>query len=131
MIYMDANFFVLYNFDQTAKGENARKIQQQIIDGMKSATSSLALDEVMWVIMKTKRTEALRNTIQDIYAMPNLIITEVPGHVPLLALDLIENHNLKPRDAFHAAIMHNLGINEIVSDDPDFDRVDWIKRTKI
>lgn len=131
MIYLDANFFVICNFDQTIKGENARKILSKIIAGKKAITSSLALDEVMWVIIKNKKIEALRETIEDIYATLNLTVKEVASHIPLEALDVIEKYDLKPRDAFHVAIMKNLGVTEIVSDDLDFDEVEWIKRIKI
>ncbi len=131
MNYLDANFFVIYNFDQTARGDRARKIQAEIIAGERAITSSLALDEVMWVLIKNRRASLLRETIEDIYAMPNLDVKEVKGSIPLDALELIEEYKLRPRDAFHAAIMKDLGLAEIVSDDADFDRVKWITRVKI
>ncbi|MCP8308660.1 MAG: type II toxin-antitoxin system VapC family toxin [archaeon] len=131
MIYLDANFFVIYNFDKTVKGEKARKILEEIIAGKEAITSSLALDEVMWVIVKNKKIEALRETIEDIYAIPYLTVKEVGSDIPLEALDFIEKYSLKPRDAFHAAIMKSFHVKEIVSDDPDFDGVEWIKRIKI
>lgn len=131
MIYLDANFFIIYNFDQTIRGEKARKILEEIIAGKEAITSSLALDEVMWVIIKNKRIEALRETIEDIYAMPNLTVKEVGPDIPLEALDFIEKYNLKPRDASHVAIMKSFHVKEIVSDDPDFDRMEWIKRIKM
>ncbi|MBI5254150.1 MAG: type II toxin-antitoxin system VapC family toxin [Euryarchaeota archaeon] len=43
----------------------------------------------------------------------------------------IEKYNLRPRDAFHVAIMKSFGVTEIVSDDSDFEKVEWIKRIKI
>ncbi len=131
MIYLDANFFVIYNFDRTIKGEKARKILSEIIAGKKAITSSLALDEVMWVIIKNKKIRALRETIEDIYAALNLTVKEVASHIPLDALAIIEKYNLKPRDAFHVAIMKSFGVTEIVSDDSDFEKVEWIKRIKI
>lgn len=44
---------------------------------------------------------------------------------------MTEKYGMEPCNAFHAAIMNGLGVNEIVSDDPDFDRMPWIKRIKI
>ncbi len=130
MLYLDANFFVFCNFDQTEKGVNARKILQKIIDGKASATSTLALDEVMWVILKNKKSSEMREVIESIYSVKNLDVKEVGPQIPLMALDFIENEKLKPRDAFHAAVMKVIGASEIVSDDSDFDRVKWIKRIK-
>lgn len=131
MIYLDANFFIFSNFDQTSRGENARKIEQSIAAGLKATTCALTLDEVMWVIIKNRRAEALRETVEDIYALPNLSIKEVSPMVPLDALSLMEEFDLKPRDAIHAAVMKSSGITEIASDDPDFDRVKGIKRIKL
>lgn len=131
MRYLDANFFILYNFDQTPRGERARKIQADIVAGEEAVTSSLALDEVMWVLIRNRKAEVLRETIEDIYAVPNLDVRDVSGSIPLDALDFIEKYRLRPRDAFHAAVMKDLGLSEIVSDDSDFDRVEWIKRIKL
>lgn len=94
-------------------------------------TCALTLDEVMWVVIKNKKGEVLRETIEDIYALPNLAIKEVPSSTPLDALVLMEQFGLKPRDAFHVAVMKSNGITEIASDDPDFDRVKGIKRIRL
>ena len=56
---------------------------------------------------------------------------EVSSLTPLTALEFMEKYKLKPRDAFHVAIMENFGIKEIVSDDSDFDKVREIKRIKL
>ncbi len=131
MSYLDANFFILYNFDQTSKGERARKVQADIIAGEEAITSSLALDEVMWVLIKNRKAEFLRETIEDIYALPSLDVREVGGSIPLDALDFIEKYRLRPRDAFHVAVMKDLGLSKIISDDSDFDRVEWIRRVEL
>lgn len=131
MIYLDANFFIICNFDLTSKGEKARKIQGEIISGKAAITSSLALDEVMWVLVKNRKPELLRETIEDIYAVLNLTIKEVSPNIPLEALDIIEKYNLTPRDAFHVAVMKSYDVKEIVSDDTDFDRVEGVKRIRL
>ena len=85
----------------------------------------------MWVLIRNNRGQLLRETIEDIYAIQNLSILNVAGSTALDALDYIETENLKPRDAFHVAIMKSNKINEIASDDQDFDRVKGIKRIKL
>ncbi|MBI3032724.1 type II toxin-antitoxin system VapC family toxin [Candidatus Woesearchaeota archaeon] len=132
MLYLDANFFIFALFDIMKKGQNARSLQKEIIDGKKTAvTSVLALEEVMWVIIKNKKKALIRQVIQDIYAMPNLSIKEVSPIVPVKALDFMEKYNLKPRDSFHLAVMELLNVTLIVSDDVDFDKVKSIKRIKL
>lgn len=91
MIYLDANFFIFLNFDQTERGNRAGKLLQKIVDGRQAIISTLAIDEVTWVVTRKE----------------------------------------KKRDAFHAAIMKQHSTEEIISDDKDFDRAKWIKRTAI
>ena len=133
MIYIDANVFVFASFDDTEKGRTARKAIEEIGEGKLplAITSTLTMDEVMWAAIKNKKTAELRATVEDIYAMPNLVIKGVNSNIPLMALSFIEEQGLKPRDAFHAAIMKSFGITEIVSDDSDFDKVKWMKRIKL
>ena len=131
MLYLDANFFILSNFDTTTKGENARKLLQGVVEGKEAVTSVLALDEVMWVILRNRKETELRTVIEEIYSVKNLAVKEVPPSAPLTALDFIERYNLKPRDAFHAAVMKHFGITKIVSDDADFDRIRGIGRIKL
>lgn len=37
---------------------------------------------------------------------------------------------LLPRDAIHLAVMHNLGISNLASNDSDFERINWLKLYK-
>jgi len=127
MMYLDANFFIFANlFDE--KGTKAREILGRIIQGKRAITSSLSLDEVMWVLIKNNLRHEVRKIIEEIYATPNIEVKEVAATVPLRALDFMEKHNLKPRDAFHAAVMEYCNVKEIVSDDADFDKIKSIKR---
>lgn len=130
-MYLDANFFVFSITVGEKQGKAAREIALEIVNGKKAVTSSLALDEVMWVLIKNNMKELVRDTIEEIYAIENIEVKEVPSLIPLRALDFMEKHNLKPRDAFHLAIMEHLGIKEIVTDDKNFDKIPGIKRIKL
>jgi len=130
-MYLDANFFVLATLQEDAQGNRARMMVKEIITGKQAFTSSLAIDEVMWVFFKKQLKHEVRRVINKIYGIKNLEVKEVPASIPLRALDFMEQYNLKPRDAFHLAIMEHFGTNEIVSDDADFDKVPNIKRIKI
>ena len=131
MLYLDANFFIFALLDRTDKGVGARSLQQKIVGGKENAiTSSLALDEIMWVLIRGGKQHLLRTAVEGIYSMPNLDVLEVSSTAPLLALDFIERYGLKPRDAFHAAVMKENSVEAIASDDEDFDRVEWMERVR-
>ncbi|MFH1917023.1 MAG: type II toxin-antitoxin system VapC family toxin [Nanoarchaeota archaeon] len=130
-MYLDANIFVYANFDVGKKGSNARKLLRSLSSGKSATTSALALDEVMWVAWKNKQKDKIRDVIEDIYQVKNLKIVPVSTSIPLAAISLMETHKLRPRDAFHVAIMQELGEESIASDDADFDKVEDIKRMKL
>lgn len=131
MIYLDANLFIYARFDYLQKGERARKVLREIIEKGEAMTSVLALDEVMWVVLKNKKQGELRSVIEEIYSIPNLDVKEVPAHTAIRALDFMEKYKLKPRDAFHVAVMKHFGVSTIATDDPDFDKIEWMKRVRI
>ncbi|MBI2185077.1 MAG: type II toxin-antitoxin system VapC family toxin [Thaumarchaeota archaeon] len=129
MLYLDANFFIFALLDNTGKGQRAREIFRGIAGGREEAvTSPLTLDELMWVLIRGDRRQLFRTAIEGVYATPSLEILTVSSIIPMTALDMMEEYDLKPRDAFHAAIMKENRITNIVTDDADFDRVKWIDR---
>ena len=52
MRYLDANVFIYGALYSGEKGDNARKILMELPYSEKSITSTLTLDEVVWVIWK-------------------------------------------------------------------------------
>lgn len=132
MLYLDANFFVFALLDTTGKGRRAREIHGSVARGQEEAvTSPLALDEVMWVLTREGKKHLLRIAVEGVYATPNLDVVAIPPTAGLTALDLMERYDLKPRDAFHAATMKDNKIVRIVTDDKDFDKVEWIRRVPL
>lgn len=131
MMYLDANFFLFAVLDPTRKGVKARKLFDQIRMGKSAVTSPLALDEVMWILMRKGKSHLLPSVIPAVYATPNLEVRDVPATAPLTALRLLEQFPLESRDAMHLAIMEHLHISTIVSDDRVFDRVSHIQRISL
>jgi predicted nucleic acid-binding protein len=130
-MYVDANVFIFARFNTDHKGVRARRLLESIPPGEQAVTSVLALDEIMWVMQKNKFGTKVREVIEDIYHMQNVVVKPVADHIPLDALNYVEAYSLKPRDAFHAALMRELGEDTIVSDDKDFDKIKGIKRIKL
>jgi hypothetical protein len=67
---------------------------------------------------------ALRRLVR----LPHLQLTAVlEDDFPQMLIN-ITAFGLLPRDALHVAVMQRLGLNEIATDDADFDRVPWLRR---
>lgn len=93
-------------------------------------TSCLVLDEVVWIVKKHRDYKTAIRAWKDILCLPIKIIPideKVAFRVPYF----MEKYHLKPRDAIHASVMVENGINEIVSDDPDFKKIKEIRVKKI
>jgi len=130
-MYLDSNVFIYASLVPDEKGAKARSILQKVARGTEAVTSSLTLDEVMWVCVRHGARGKLRAIIEGIYGIKNLHIVPVSSVAPMQALELVEQKVLDPRDAVHVAVMREHGIKEIISDDADFDKVPGLKRTAI
>jgi predicted nucleic acid-binding protein len=130
MNYIDSNVFIYPILYQGKKADNAKKILSKMVDGeIACATSSLTLDEVMWIVMnETDRKKALQIG-KDILSLPNLKILDVTNEHIMQSIMLMEKYKkLKPRDAVHLAVCTTAGIFRFITDDADFDHILEINR---
>ena len=66
--------------------------------------------------------------MEKFLTLPNFIFVDVKKDIIIRAQRLFEEYNLKPRDAIHAATAISPNIDEIISEDKDFDSVRELKR---
>jgi predicted nucleic acid-binding protein len=90
--------------------------------------SPVTWGEVAWVIRKILGAEASIDHGRKLLSFPNLKLLQVKRTTALKAQDLMEEYELKPRDALHAAIALENKITTIVSFDKDFDKLKAVKR---
>jgi predicted nucleic acid-binding protein len=93
----------------------------------KAATSALTFDKVFWSINKRKPELAIE-TSYAILNFPNMEIIPADTKLALSALNLINEYNLAPRDAIHAATAIAIKTDFIVSTDPHFDKIKELTR---
>ena len=106
-----------------------RKILKHIADGsLNAATSTLTWDEVVWSVRKLIGTETAIKHGKHFLDFPNLRLLRVDSGILSTAQKIIEKYNLKPRDAIHLACCLENDIDEIISDDSDFDHFKETKR---
>ncbi len=131
MLYLDSNVFIYAAINTEEIGQKARALLQQIQQGdQKAATSVLTFDEVFWSIKKRK-PELASETSYALLNFPNIDIVSADRKLALTALKLINEYNLAPRDAIHAATAIAMKADFIVSTDPHFDKIKELKRETI
>ena len=129
--YLDSNVFILPALYSGRKPDIAKRTLLDMITGrLKGITSSLTIDEVVWVIFrKTGKRELAIDQGERVFRFPNLQVISVDPQSVLRGLGLMRSHpELKPRDAIHAGVCLNRNISKIYSDDPDFDSIPEITR---
>ncbi|MBS3099145.1 type II toxin-antitoxin system VapC family toxin [Candidatus Pacearchaeota archaeon] len=130
--YVDANIFLNPVLYKDGKAEKCREILRQITGGeIAAVTSFLTWDEFVHVIRKQLGREIATKEGDKFLKFPNLTFLKVDENVIFKAQELIAEYNVKPRDAIHAASALAKGIREIISDDPDFDKIKELKRIRI
>jgi len=132
MIYLDANIFIYAAINNNKEGKICRDILSKVAFKKTIAnTSLLTWDELFYAIRREKGRDKAIEEGKAFLKFPNLVFIKTDSGVIDKAQELIENYNIKPRDAIHAATTIINNIYEIISDDPDFDKIKEIKRTKL
>jgi hypothetical protein len=124
--YIDANIFIqgILREDNKSK-EIVLKIANNEFIGV---TSVLSWDEVVFIVRKFLGKDIAKREGYKFFRLPNIIFADAKKEIIMKAQKLVEEYDLKPRDAIHAATAINLDINEIISEDDDFDKIKELKR---
>jgi len=127
--YLDSNVLINAAGNDEILGDKARSIISAIIKfKIHAFTSCLTIDELLWVLRKTDKDYI---EICETFLNSNIRFLDTNKSIILISLDVIKEFNLKPRDAIHAATMKIRNLKRIISEDPDFDKVNWIERKDI
>ncbi|MCS7138759.1 MAG: type II toxin-antitoxin system VapC family toxin [Crenarchaeota archaeon] len=132
MYYIDSNIFIypmIYDPASVEEAAHARGFLLEIALGkIEAYASPITWDEVAWVVRKILGVDISLKQGRKFLDFPNLKILPVKRTTALKAQDLMEEYELKPRDALHAAIALENKITTIVSYDEDFDKIKVLKR---
>lgn len=151
-IFVDTNVFYLYIRESPVYVNIVEDFLIKAIQGTtKVYTSVLVMDELHYRLMlglikdnypgnpldtlRIQREEVIKqfsSTINE--ALRKLVMTINLNMIDIQRSDFdsmlgyIEDYAILPRDALHVSVMIRLGIQDIASDDLDFDRVSVIQR---
>jgi predicted nucleic acid-binding protein len=134
MYYVDTNVFIYpIIYDETErKALNAKNILIKIAEGsLECITASLTWDELTWIIRKTLGVKIAIEEGRRFLKFPNLKIVSVDEKIIREAQKIVEKYKVKPRDAIHASCAVKNKVKEIISDDPDFDKIKEIRRIEL
>ena len=128
-MFIDANIFI-YTYDSKSGKEfiNSKNQLRRINMGeMKAQTSTLVLNEVLYIISSTQGLDKASRVWKNILALNNIEILSVDKNTLSHVIDFCRT-GLETTDAYHAATMKAHGIKTICSYDKGFDGLSSIKR---
>ena len=132
LLYVDSNVFlypVIYDEKAVVKAKKSREFLLKIaLAKVEAYTSSVAWDEVVWVV---RRLFGIENSVDEgkrFLGFPNLRVLGVRKSTVFKAQELVEKYRVKPRDALHAAVALENKIKTIVSYNEGFDAITEIER---
>lgn len=127
-IFLDASFLIYLLIKTPGIEEKVVKKYVELIQSDKLYTDVLVLDEVIYVSKKKYKIPYERSIkLIDEYVLPYVEILPIGLREYLKANENILKYNLKPSDAVHLAVIETYGLQAVVTEDEDFDRV-LIKR---
>ena len=130
-MYIDSNIFIFAAMDKTILGENCRKVLDMIQDqDLTCASSYLAIDEVIWILKKNMGKENAVKISKASLSLPIKWI-DVDRSIITGMIEQFEDNTLDPRDSLHLASMKAAGINTVLSEDTDFDKIKGVKRLSV
>jgi len=127
-IFLDSSFLIYLN----ASTDESRKPLEQLFKKIlpeELYTNILVIDETLYI--SRKKYKIPYDLTFDFIRHVILPYTEI---IPIEKIDLepirkyLIKYEIKPSDAIHLAAMEKKGINNIVSEDEDFDKIKGINR---
>lgn len=128
-VYIDSNIFIYGFLDEGEQGKQARSLLKKVSSGkLRGHTSTLTFDEVSWKLLKQLDEKQATQAIDAFLTFPSLNFINVDKELIRESAQIMQKHNLLPRDAIHAAACIIQHLKVIISEDKDFDRIKSIRR---
>lgn len=145
-VYLDANFLIAYFVPGHSDYQGAVRLFARLLSRKnKLYISPLAVDETWHGMVRQMKTQIgstqphaafysqLKTVLDQILASDDIEIVQFENDLEegiKQALENLHRYTLKPRDAFHLAIMMDLDIKFIATNDPSFIRLPPEAQTK-
>ncbi len=145
--YVDPSFFINLMVKDSLFFEDCKDYSEKLKGGKTVLVmSNLGLDEIWYVLLKLfamkdygknwqktlkKEPDAVKSYSEEIekytlllLEIPNLLLAEISVDQTMLSLNLMKKYGLFPRDAIHAAAAIASRIENIITTDSDFKRIE-------
>jgi len=126
--FIDSNIFFYAKILDREYGDAFAKILRKMERGeIKAVTSTLVIVELANALRKYGLSREVRAVVDAVFSL-DIQVFEVDLLDVRIAAQIFDEFKISPYDCVHAAVMKKAGIEEIISADKDFDKINWIRR---
>ncbi|MEM2947848.1 MAG: type II toxin-antitoxin system VapC family toxin [Candidatus Bathyarchaeia archaeon] len=126
--FIDSNIFFYAKILDREYGDACAKILRKMERGeIKAVTSTLVIVELANALRKYGLSREVRAVVDAVFSL-DIQVFEVDPLDVRIAAQIFDEFKISPYDCVHVAVMKKAGIEEIISADKDFDKINWIRR---
>ena len=129
-LFLDSSYLIYLRYSESDEifSYVTNFLKEAVSHGDRLFTNMIVIDEILWIL--TRKYRIPLNEILELTdrLMPLLEVVPIDYTDYDVMKKVMVNHGLKPSDALHVASMNKAGIEHIVSEDEEFDKIPWIKR---
>lgn len=126
--FIDSNIFFYAKILDREYGDACAKILRKMEMGeIKAVTSTLVIVELANALRKYGLSREVRAVVDAVFSL-DIQVFEVDPLDVRIAAQIFDEFKISPYDCVHVAVMKKAGIEEIISADKDFDKINWIRR---
>jgi predicted nucleic acid-binding protein len=133
LLFLDTNIFLRHLLqDDPTQSPKASAFLKRIEEGsVKVRTSDTVIFETVFTLQKAYRQpkQAISDALLPLLELPGIMLPSKRRYRKVFSLYV--DSNLPFADAYHAVLMEQLNLTEIVTFDTDFDRIKGITRVKL
>lgn len=127
--FVDTNIFLYAIQAHPRFGSPSGEILGRIDKGERAVTSLINLAEICWWLERHGKKDRIEDELRLITSILNLEVVPLTLEDFLSASRFIKEHGMDFNDCLMLAVMRRLNIKGIYSNDPDFDKVGWLRRS--
>jgi len=128
MRFVDTNVFVYALTAHPDFGQTAKRILERIENGEETATSSLVLCEIAWVLEAMGKQGEIESTLEKILSYTTLNTIEIGIDDILMGANNMAAYKVDFNDGVNISLMIQSGISEVYSNDKKhLGRLDFLK----
>jgi len=127
-VFLDANYIIYLKYSQSDEIFNYCIDLLKKLENYGLLTNIAVVNEIIWILNRKYGVD-LSEVFEFLDRVLDFVTVISLGREDYeVVKEIMLRYKLKPSDAMHVASMKKAGVKHIVSEDPDFDRVEWIKR---